>query len=665
MPVSTTITNNAPSDNQAYVRPLPYLVPRSILQKSAHFSESYWKLDADSIVFKLLDALCQDAGAGNNKKALFISRLQASLDSTYFQDLDSFYFGVLGFPRHLSESYDFNPYSNALTAEQWIEVFIKDAKYRARCLDLMAALNHGGSPFGIRMGCKAVLGVDCDVFEIWKYLDSYRYQSGLHLDDGGTASTPDAASLDIVGDLDIRAEARLADWTYGSIQTLIGKYNTTGDQRSYRLYVSATGFLVLAWSTSGDVGTVLTGTSTSAIPVADLGKISLRATLDVDNGAAGHTVTFYTSTTGVNGTWTALGSPVVTGGVTSIFSGSADLIAGALQGGAEPAIGIVYAAQVRSSIAGTVVANPDFTSNSSGTTSFSDSAGLVWTVNAPAFVVSNYAVGRTGSNLRTEVLVTPHKVITRQERRNLMLVLNRLKPREAVLTIANGLEVNIQVGLNVVSADSSYFETDIQVIGASGISNAASQNFFSQITSADLSSDQTIFYLQDGVQTAARTPAFARGQESYEHYDFSAESISTIDSIEYESVTDITADPLTRTLEGEHLVQNSFDIRFGPWTNFDLADSPDNFPGGKYGQSPLVAPALNQDGTPYEFRYASQAAYVAEQTAIVVAAGGEAGSTAYRVRLAQASVSAQVSDPFDCLSQNVGVSVMSSWYESR
>jgi len=246
-----------------------------------------------------------------------------------------------------------------------------------------------------------------------------------------------------------------------------------------------------------------------------------------------------------------------------------------------------------------------------------------------------------------------------------MLVLNRLKPREAVLTIANGLEVNIQVGLNVVSADSSYFETDIQVIGASGISNAASQNFFSQITSADLSSDQTIFYLQDGVQTAARTPAFARGQESYEHYDFSAESISTIDSIEYESVTDITADPLTRTLEGEHLVQNSFDIRFGPWTNFDLADSPDNFPGGKYGQSPLVAPALNQDGTPYEFRYASQAAYVAEQTAIVVAAGGEAGSTAYRVRLAQASVSAQVSDPFDCLSQNVGVSVMSSWYESR
>jgi hypothetical protein len=280
-------------------------------------------------------------------------------------------------------------------------------------------------------------------------------------------------------------------------------------------------------------------------------------------------------------------------------------------------------------------------------------------------MVPNYAFGRTGTNLRTEVLITPHRTITRQERRNLELVLDRLKPREAVLTIATGLQVNLPVGLQFVSADSSYFETNIKVTGASGISNAASSNFFSQATSSAPSSDQTIYYLQDGVQTPARTPAFATGQESYENYDFSSENISTIDSIDYESVTDITADPLTRTIEGEHLVQNAYDIRFGPWTNFDLADSPDNFPGGKYGQSPLVAPPLNQDGSTYHFRYVSQAAYVAEQTAIILAAGGEANSTQYRVQLAQASVSAKVSDPFDSLSQNVGVTVLSSWYESR
>lgn len=665
MVASTAITTNAPSDNQAYVRPLPYLVPRSIIQKAAHFSEAYWKLDSDSIVFKILDALCGDSGAGNNKKSLFISRLQSSLDSTYFQDLDQFYFGVLGFPRHLSESYDFNPYSNALTTQQWIEIQLKDAKYRSRCLDLMAAFNHGASPFGIRMGCKSVLGVDCDVFEIWKYLDAYGYQSGLNLEGGGTASTPDTAALDVVGDLDIRADVRLFDYTSGAIQTLIGKWNTTGDQRSYRLYVSATGFLVFEWSTSGASGTVLTKTSTIAIPIVDRNRISFRATIDVDNGAAGNTVTFYTSTTGVNGTWTTLGSAVVTGGTTSIFSGSADLIVGAQQGGAEPAFGIICAAQVRNGIAGSIVAAPDFTTHPSGLTSFIDGASLTWTINLPAIMVSDYAVGRTGSNLRTEVLVTPHKVITRQERRNLMLVLNRIKPREAVLTIANGLEVNVAVGLNLVSADSSYFETNILVTGASGISNAGRNNYYSQVTASDSSTDQSIFYLSDGVQTAAQTLAFTRGQESYENYDFSSESISTIDSIEYSSISNITLPPASRTIEGRHLVQSSHDIRFGPWTNFDLADSPDNFPGGKYGQSPLTPPALNQDGTPYQFRYASQAAYVAEQTGIIVAAGGEANTTQYRLRLAQASVSAAVSDPFNCLSQNVGVSVIAPWYESR
>ncbi|HEY6020542.1 MAG TPA: hypothetical protein VIY48_11835 [Candidatus Paceibacterota bacterium] len=663
MVASIATTTNAPSDNQTYVRPLPYLVPRSIIQKAAHFSEAYWKLDSDSIVFKLLDSLCGDAGAGNNKKSLFISRLEACLDSTYFQDLDAFYFGVLGFPRHLSESYDYNPYSNALTTQQWIEVQLKDAKYRSRCLDLMAAFNHGTSPFGIRMGCKSVLGVDCDIFEIWKYLDANAYKSGLNLN-GGTASTPSSVALNITGDLDIRADIRLVDYTSGSIQTLIGKWNVTGDQRSYRLYVSATGFLVFEWSSSGAVGTVLTKTSTIAIPVVDTNRISVRATIDVDNGAAGNTVTFYTSTS-VSGTWTALGTAVTTAGVTSIFSGSANLIAGAQQGGAEPAVGIICAAQVRNGIAGTIVANPDFTSQPSGTTSFSDSVPITWTVNAPATMISNYAVGRTGSNLRTEVLITPHKVITRQERRNLMLVLNRIKPREAVLTIAAGLEVNIAIGLNLVSADSSYFETDILVTGASGISNAGSNNYYSQITASDSSTDQSVYYLADGVQTGARTLAFTRGQESYENYDFSSESISTIDSIEYSSISNIALPPSSRTIEGEHLIQNAYDIRFGPWTDFDLADSPDNFPGGKYGQSPFTPPALNQDGTPYQFRYASQAAYVAEQTNIIVAAGGEANATQYRLRLAQASVSAAVSDPFNCLSQNVGVSVISSWYESR
>lgn len=663
MVAATDTTNQAPSDNQAYVRPLPYLVPRTLLQKAAHFSEAYWKLDNDSIVFKLLDAMCGDSGAGNDKKALFLSRLQASLDSTYFQDLDAFYFGVLGFPRHLSESYNYNPYSNALTADQWIEVILKDAKYRSRCLDLMAALDHGSSPFGMRMGCKAVLGVDCDVFELWKYIDSPAYRSGLKINETGKATTPAASAFNLTSGFSIKVKFRSDLLSAGSVRALVAKFTPTGNQRSWMLQLSATGVPEFVTSTDGTA--TVTTSSSAALPSTLQGRdIWLRASFNPNNGANRVAAFAYSTDDGVN--YTTLGTATVTSTTTTIFTSTSVVSVGSAGDATLPFAGWIYRANIYSDQTWTtLVSGPNFTSNSSGATSFTDAQGFVWTITAPATITPNYAFGRTGTNLRTEVLITPHKVITQQERRNLSLVLERLKPREAVLTIANGLAVNTPVALKVVSADSSYFETDIQVTGASGISDAALKNYYSKTTSPQPSSDQTIYYLQDGVQTAARTLAFQRKQESYENYDFSQESISTIDSIEYESVTNIAADPSTRTLEGEHLVQNSYDIRFGPWTDFDLADSPDNFPGGKYGQSPLTPPALNQDGSPYQFRYASQAAYVAEQTAIIVDAGGEANATQYRVRLAQASVSAKISDPFDSLSQNVGISVASTWFEGR
>lgn len=663
MVAGTATTSNAPSDNQAYVRPLPYLVPRSLLQKAAHFSESYWKLDSDSIVFKILDALCRDAGAGNNKKALFVSRLQSSLDSTYFQDLDSFYFGVLGFPRHLSESYTYDPYHNALTSTQWIEVIVKDAKYRARCLDLMSALDHGGSPFGMRQACKAVLGVDCDVFELWKYIDSPFYRSGLRINSTGFASTPNVATFNFTSGFSAAVKFRAPAFSGGNVQQLIGKYNPTGNQRSWALRLNATGFPEIASSNDGTA--VVVTTSSAALPTTLQGRdIWLRGSFNPNNGSNRVSNFQYSTDDGVS--WTVLGG-TVTSTTTTIFTSTSVVSAGNTPDGTNPLQGgWVYRANLYSDTAWTtLVDGPNFTNNPSGATSFTDGQGFVWTIVAPGTMKPNYAFGRTGTNLRTEVLITPFKTITRQDRRNLELVLDRLKPREVVLTIATGLQVNTPVALGLVSADSSYFQTDIQVTGASGISNAAAKSFYSTVTGPDPASDSTIYYLQDGVQTPARTPAFATGQESHEQYDFSSESISTIDSIAYQSIDDITASPSSRTTEGTHLVQNAFDIRFGPWTDFALADSPDNFPGGKYGQSPLVPPALNQDGSAYQFRYVSQAAYVSEQTAIILAAGGEVSGTQYRVRLAQASVSAQVSDPFDSLSQNVGVTVLSSWYESR
>lgn len=206
------------------------------------------------------------------------------------------------------------------------------------------------------------------------------------------ASTPDNAALDITGDIDLRVEARLDDWATETATALLGKYSTTGNQRSYRLEIQ-NGLLFLGWSTTGT--DILQRASTQVFVTPPSRRLAVRATLDVNNGAAGHTVTFYTAES-MAGPWTQLGDPVVTAGTTSVFSSTAPLDVGKIQTLSSVApVGEVLKAEVRSGLDGTVVANPDFTAQSAGGTSFADAAGRTWTV-ANGATISNRRVRFAG-----------------------------------------------------------------------------------------------------------------------------------------------------------------------------------------------------------------------------------------------------------------------------
>ena len=195
---------------------------------------------------------------------------------------------------------------------------------------------------------------------------------------GAYIATPDAAGLDVTGDIDIRFDADLDSWSES--MELVSKWNDTGNQRSYVLWLNFDGTVGLFWTTAGV--TLLGNYSTVRVPVS-LGRLAVRATLDVDNGAGGSVVTFYTSDT-ISGTWTQLGAPVVRPATTSIFNSTSFLYlldnpASSL--GGSIIRGKVYAAQVRNGIGGTVVANPDFTAQAEGATSFTDSASNGWVLN--------------------------------------------------------------------------------------------------------------------------------------------------------------------------------------------------------------------------------------------------------------------------------------------
>lgn len=219
--------------------------------------------------------------------------------------------------------------------------------------------------------------------------------AGLYLPGtaGNYASTPDTAALDIVGDIDLRADATLADWTPAVAGALIGKWLSTGNQLSYALVVGTDGKLGMWWSANGSTGVF--SSSTVAVTPTSSGRLTSRATVDVDNGAAGRTVTYYTAPT-MSGSWTQLGAPVITAGTTSIFASTAILEAGSTQAGAgDRTIGVIHAIEVRNGIAGTAVANPQFDAQDHLDTSFVDAAGRTWTVNGTANILTSQTASIT------------------------------------------------------------------------------------------------------------------------------------------------------------------------------------------------------------------------------------------------------------------------------
>lgn len=201
-----------------------------------------------------------------------------------------------------------------------------------------------------------------------KFLDhtgtNYVYLPGVN---GNYLSTPDAAALDITGDIDLRAYVAMDDWTPAANQALVGKWNSLTNQRSYLLGIGPDGKIRFNYSTAGTAA--VTVVSTVAPTIADGATKWIRATFDVDNGASGNTATFYTSDNGT--TWTQVGDAVVNAGVVSIFSGSAVAEVGAIAAGQGDSLaGKIFRAQIFDGIDGTKVLDVDTSKITSGQDTF-------------------------------------------------------------------------------------------------------------------------------------------------------------------------------------------------------------------------------------------------------------------------------------------------------
>jgi len=115
----------------------------------------------------------------------------------------------------------------------------------------------------------------------------------------------------------------------------------------------------------------------------------VKVTIDVDNGAAGHDLNFYTSTDATaeytEVSWTKLGDTVTVAGTTSFANSANTLDVGAQTSGAvQRYVGNIFRAVLLDGVDGTEVADMDArnqTNDANGDTSTFSSGGVTWTQN--------------------------------------------------------------------------------------------------------------------------------------------------------------------------------------------------------------------------------------------------------------------------------------------
>lgn len=218
----------------------------------------------------------------------------------------------------------------------------------------------------------------------------------------GIAFCPDSPGLSS-GDLDLRFDLQFNPRDDGAVGGWLSGSHDLASHFDFFVnfldwsFMIVNGVLRLRWyplgTTPGLSADATVNMSTRVSESTD--RAAVRVTLDLDNGAGGNTVTFYTAPT-LAGPWTVLGAPVVQAGVTTRWNSASALRIGAgSQTGAAPfIIGTTdpcthYAAEVRQGINGTVVVSPDFASQPLdpvpfGSSAFNDAQGNLWQVSGSA-----------------------------------------------------------------------------------------------------------------------------------------------------------------------------------------------------------------------------------------------------------------------------------------
>ena len=268
------------------------------------------------------------------------------------------------------------------------------------------------------------------------------------------------------------------------------------------------------------------------------------------------------------------------------------------------------------------------------------------------------SVGRITPTADREIVIVPHKYgITEKEKQVLLRVADRLKPADSFVTIDTvGLAVHSVLNVRNCASDSSYFEVRKQITNEVDMSDIPAPEYLAD----ELWHGQKWLYgVQQGESAEAPEAAFAKGQEYSQYYTYDSDG-SQITNADYMLLSG------SSYIKEKNFSNSEHDIKYSDWIAFPIADSPDNYPGGKNGITPNSAPALNTSMAPYVFEYDSQQEFVNSLSDNILAQGGEISKNMFRIKL-NMKQSLQVYLPESSISNDTPKPniLATSWYSDR
>lgn len=208
----------------------------------------------------------------------------------------------------------------------------------------------------------------------------YGYQRFTGLASNGNATAPDSAPLSITSDITILTRVAAETYGTGTVQAIVSKNVTTGNQRGYRFAINGVGNLTFSASSDGVTAT----TATSTVSTNTIFSATETAWLLTSWRASDGRVQFYTAsgalTNPAASDFTQLGADG-TAAVGSIFDNTQSLEIGTTENSTlQPFWGSVYRVKIYNGVfstaafGGTLQFDADFTTKTFGANSFTESS---------------------------------------------------------------------------------------------------------------------------------------------------------------------------------------------------------------------------------------------------------------------------------------------------